>query len=169
MAGGRDARGEVDVVAHVALVGDESRPRVQPDPHPDRARRQPVRDRGGGVERNRRRREGGEELVALCIHLDPAQRSERTAHDPPVLGEGFRVAIGSQLVQELRRALDVRDQKRDGATWKVPPHRTQPGGMFWFRRSTLSGSKRLFSACSRSNASSPKAARTRSIGSSACM
>ena len=43
------------------------------------------------------------------------------------------------------------------------------GGMFWLRRRTLSGSKRPFRLCSRPNASSPKAARTRSIGSSACM
>ena len=47
--------------------------------------------------------------------------------------------------------------------------RRYSGGMFWLRWRTLSGSYRRFSACRRSNASSPNAARTRSIGSSACM
>jgi hypothetical protein len=45
----------------------------------------------------------------------------------------------------------------------------QSGGTFWFRRRTLFGSCRRFSFWRRSNVSSPKAARTRSIGSSACM
>ena len=43
------------------------------------------------------------------------------------------------------------------------------GGMFWLRRRTFSGSYRRFSAWRRSNESAPKVARTRSIGSSACM
>lgn len=49
------------------------------------------------------------------------------------------------------------------------PYGRDVGGMFWLRRRTLLGSYRRFSAWRRSNARSPTAARTRSIGSSACM
>ena len=69
----RDPSGDVDVVAHVALLGDEGRSRMQPHPHPDRARRKFVRDLRGRRKRGGRRREGDEELVALRVHLDAAR------------------------------------------------------------------------------------------------
>ena len=74
---GRNPSGEVDVVAHVALVRHERRPRVQPDADVDRARRELLRDRRCGGERARRRREGDEERIALRVDFDPVVRAGR--------------------------------------------------------------------------------------------
>ncbi len=65
-----------------------------------------------------------------------------------------------EVVAGERRRLVRAARARDGH---------QAGGTFWLKRSTLAGSYRRLTACSRSNASAPKAARTRSTGSSPCM
>ena len=115
VAGGGDARGEVDVVADVALLGDERRARVQADPHLDRARRERLGHRRGRGERPGARREGEEEGVALRVDLDPALGGARLADHAAVLGERLRVRLGAELVQQLRRALDVGEEEGDGA------------------------------------------------------
>ena len=63
------------------------------------------------------------------------------------------------------RAELARKRARLGIAVGIP----QPGGTFWLRWRTLDGSQRRLSVCKHRNASTPNAACTRSIGSSACM
>ena len=77
VAGGGDAGGAVDVAADVALLGQERRPRVQADPHLDRAGGERLGHRRRGGERARRGREGEEEGVALRVDLDAALARRR--------------------------------------------------------------------------------------------
>ena len=81
MSRGGDPRCPVDVVPDVTLVREQRRPRVQPDPNADRARRERLRHRGCGRKRTRCGREGEEERVALGVHLDPAvgRQTSRTS------------------------------------------------------------------------------------------
>ena len=72
--------------------------------------------------RSRRRREGEEEGVALRVHLDPALGGARLPDHAPVLGERLRVALGAELVQQPRRALDVGEEEGDGAGGEVVSH-----------------------------------------------
>ena len=112
----------MDVATHVPLVGYERGSRVQPDPQPNRPVRELPRDRSRGLEGARRRREGDEERVALRVHLDPALRRARLSHDPPMLREHLRIPLRAQIVQELGRALHVREEEGDGAGRKAGPH-----------------------------------------------
>jgi hypothetical protein len=50
--------------------------------------------------------------IALRVHLHAVVSSERFAQGPPMFRKRVRVRI-AQLVQQPRRALDVREQKRD--------------------------------------------------------
>src|SRR6266511_2814606 len=60
---------------------------------------------------------------ACCpVHLYPPVTLESRAQNPAVLGERVRIAI-SQLFQQLRRALDVREEERDGAGREFVPHK----------------------------------------------
>ncbi len=56
-----------------------------------------------------------EEGVALRVHLDAAVSAERLPQHAPVFDQGLVVRLGPELVQQLRRALDVREEERDGA------------------------------------------------------
>ena len=109
-----DPRRAMDVDPDVALVGDDRLARVEPHADADR----PVVERrlavGGGGERVRCARERDEERVALRVHLDAAVPRERLAQDAPVLGQQVRVPV-AVLVQQPRRAFDVREEERDGA------------------------------------------------------
>ena len=75
-----------------------------------------------GRERTGSRREGEEERVALGVHLDAALGGARLPDQAAVLGERLRVCLCAELVQELRRALDVREEERDGAGREVVAH-----------------------------------------------
>ena len=110
-----DPRGEVHVLADVALLGEAGRSRVQTDAHPDRPAASPSVISARGRERPRRGREGEEEGVALRVHLDAALRRAGRAHDPPVLGERLVVRLVPELVQQPGRALDVGEEERDRA------------------------------------------------------
>src|SRR6266540_1687341 len=66
--------------------------------------------------------EGNEECIALRVDLYPPVTLESRAQNPAVLGERVRIAI-SQLFQQLRRALDVREEERDGAGREFVPHK----------------------------------------------
>ena len=68
-------------------------------------------------------REGEEEGVALRVDLDPALGGTRLADDTPMLGQRLRVGLGAELVQQLRRPLDVGEEEGDGAGRKLRPHR----------------------------------------------
>ena len=77
-----DAGGEVDVVADVALLGQQRRPRVQADPHLDRAGGERLGHRRRRRDRARRGREREEERVALRVHLDAAVARRRPRESP---------------------------------------------------------------------------------------
>ena len=122
VAGGGDASPFVHVQADVALVRHARLARVESHPHPDRARserplrflRRCDRVRGAG--------EGDKERVALRVHLDAAVIVERGSEQAAVLVERRCVAV-AELVQQLRRALDVGEEERDDASRQIAGHR----------------------------------------------
>jgi hypothetical protein len=122
MAGRRDPGTAVDIDAHITFVREERRPRVQTDAHPDRARLQCLGQFGGGGERSGRRRKRDEERIALGIDLHAIVTGTRLSDDLPVCGKRLGVGLRSQLVQELRRPLDVGEEKRDSAGGKLLMH-----------------------------------------------
>ena len=65
-----------------------------------------------------RARERDEEGIPLRVHLVAAVGSERLAQQPLVVREHLSVAI-PQLLDEPRRALDVREEEGDCAARKV--------------------------------------------------
>jgi hypothetical protein len=126
VSGSGDPSGPVDVGAHVALLRHLRRAGV--NPHADaertpreRALRLPSCRHGLG-----RRGKGHEEGVALSVHLDPAVRGARAPQGSAVLGKRLGVPVRAEFVQRLGRALDVREQERDGAggqsAWHGPHH-----------------------------------------------
>ena len=120
---GSDPRRPVDIDTDVPLVSDVRRPGMDPDPHPDRASRQTgdrVRSR---TKRPRPCRKGDKEGVALRVDLDSPLRRKGLAHDPPVHSERLPVSLRPQLVQEPGRALNVGEEKSNGARRKVTPHK----------------------------------------------
>ena len=87
---------------------------------------------GGGCRRGfDGAREGNEERVSLCAEFDTAVRRERFAKDAVVLAEDSWPAIREAL-GEARRALDVREEQRDGARRqlhsgeRLPPQEASP-------------------------------------------
>ena len=74
------------------------------------------------MDRTWRRREGEEERVALRVDFDSPLLCARVADDAPVFGERLRVRLGAELVQQPRRALDVREEEGDGAAREIAPH-----------------------------------------------
>ena len=103
----------MDVDADVALLGDERLAGVEAYSDLDRPVQRLLclrrrRERIGGAG------EGDEEGVALRVDLDAAVGGERLAKHPPVFGESVCVGV-AELLQELRRALDVGEQEGDRA------------------------------------------------------
>ena len=124
VAYGRDPSSAVHVVSDVAFVRHERRACVQADAHMDRAGRQRLCKRSRSCERAGRRREGEEERISLGVDLDPALGRTRLSYHPTVLGECLGVRLGPERLQELRRALDVRKEERDGASREIVAHAT---------------------------------------------
>ena len=122
VAGRRDARGAMDVVADVALLGEQRRPGVEPGTHADRARGKRLRHGRGGREGARRRREREEERVALRIDLDSAAGHARLAYRPAVLGQSVGVGICAELMEQLRRPLHVGEEEGDRAGREIRAH-----------------------------------------------
>jgi len=106
---------------------------VQAYAEPDRPGSKPFGDRLRGVERSRRGREGNKEGVSLGVDLDAALGSASIPYDPPMLVEYLRVGLGAEFVEELRRALDVREQERDGANRRIAPQVQVIMRRFWQR------------------------------------
>jgi len=71
---------------------------------------------------SRCRNEGEEEGVALSVDLDAALGGACSAHGATVVGERFGVRFRAEVVQEPRRALDVREEEGDCAGRKVVAH-----------------------------------------------
>ncbi len=111
---GGDPRRPVDVDPDVALVRHERLAGVDPHAYPDRAAFERVScfcRRGNGAGGSRKR---DEERIALGVHLDTVMPRERLPQDSPVLVE--QVGISRPvLLEESGRALDVREEKGDGA------------------------------------------------------
>ena len=123
VAGCGDAGSAMDVFADVSLLRHEGRTGVQAGPHLDRPRSKRLRHRFRGGERARCRGEGEEERVALRVTLHAVVCGAGFANHPPVLGKRLRIRLGAQLVQQLRRALDVREEEGDGPGRKIGPHK----------------------------------------------
>ena len=122
VAGRGDACGSMDVVADVALVRQQRRARVQPGSHLNRARSERSRHRLGCDYGTGGCREREEEGVALRVDLDAALGSACLADRPAMLGQSFGVGIGSELVEQPRRALDVGEEERDRAGREIRAH-----------------------------------------------
>ena len=117
-----DARGEVHLLADVALVAEPRLARVQADPYLDRARGERARHLGSGGERARCRREGEEKGVSLCVDLDTAMRRAGLADHTTMLREHLVVDLVPEFLKELRRALHVGEEEGDGAAGEIVSH-----------------------------------------------
>jgi hypothetical protein len=74
-------------------------------------------------------REGVEERVALRVDLDATVAIEGLAQQAAMLGQGLRVGLGAELVQQPRRPLDVGEHEGNGPGRQVSPHgRIMPEG-----------------------------------------
>jgi hypothetical protein len=110
----------VNVHAHVPLVGDDRLAGVDAHAHADRPgfeRAASGRRRGDGIGGARK---GDEEGVALRIDLHARPSAERLTQQAPVLGEEIGVSV-AVLVKESRRAFDVGEKERYGASRELGP------------------------------------------------
>ena len=120
----RDTSRAVHVHADIPPVSQMRSAGVDAHAHPDPSRRQPGQRVRRGRQRPRRRREGDEKGVPLRVNLEPAVPPEGLPQDPAVLRQRAGIALRTQLVQQLGRALDVRKEKGDGAAGEIA-HNTQ--------------------------------------------
>ena len=123
MADGGDARALVHVEADVSLLGQPRLARVQPHPHADRPIGQAALAVRGSGDRVRRAGERDEERVTLRVDLDALVVRTRRADDPPMLVQRLPVPV-AELVQQPRRALDVREQQRHHSAREIAWHAT---------------------------------------------
>jgi hypothetical protein len=124
VSGGADPCRSVNIKPDVITVPDFRLAGVHAHAHahvhairPAMGRKRPLRTHRGG-DRVARPRERDEERVTLGVHLAAAMLVERRAQQALMLAKHLRVAI-AQPRQEPRRALDVAEQERDGATRKL--------------------------------------------------
>ena len=130
VADGRDARALVHVDPDVSLMSHPRLAGVESHPDADRPIGQAslcVRGRGGRV---RSARERHEERVALCVDLDATVGRAGRAHDPTMIVECGAVPV-AELVQQRRRALDVREEKCHHSSRELAGHRGHD--FAWFR------------------------------------
>ena len=120
VAGRADARGGVDVDPDVVVGADDAGARVDAHPHAQLAVARP-RLRCELLLGRRRRRdcavglgEDRKERVAVRRDLAAARAADRLTQQAVVLRERL-VVVGAELVQQPGRALDVREDERDGA------------------------------------------------------
>ena len=98
------------------------RPGVDPHAHADRSGRKHLLRFGSGGDCGRRGGERDEERVALRIDFDTLVTNERLTQGAAMLGQCVSVGIGTELVQEPRRALHVGEDKGDGSGRKLARH-----------------------------------------------
>ena len=122
VAGSGDAGGTMDVVADVALFCQQRGARVQPRANPDRTGRERLRHRLGGRDGAGSRREDEEKCVALRVHFDAALLSTGLPDRPAMLRQGLGVCVRAELVEQLRRSLDVGEEERDRAGREIRAH-----------------------------------------------
>jgi len=75
---------------------------------------------GCRLDRIRGAGKGAEESIALGVDLDPLVRRHRFADQPPVLGENPLIAR-AELLEQLRRPLNVSEEEGDSARGEVVP------------------------------------------------
>ena len=117
---GHDPRGAVHAEAVVPLLRHGRLGCVDAHSHAKAASRRPFLrservlavDRGGGRLLGARERE--EERVALIVDFLASVLADGRAQDLPVVGEHVSVPL-AQMLQQLRRALDVREHEGDGS------------------------------------------------------
>jgi hypothetical protein len=115
MPGRHDPRAHVHVRTQVALLCQLRRARMEANPDPDRTVGESFRCYSRRRERAACGREGNQEGIALRVDLDAAVGPERLAHDAAVLRQRLPVSVGAKLMQKLRGALHVREEKGDGS------------------------------------------------------
>ena len=120
MRSGGNPRRAVHVEADVVVTAQVPFARVEAHPHPDRVALRPALPgqsalgSDGRFQRIRGRTEDREEGVTLGADLDPLVRGKRAAHDGRVALQ-HALVLRAKPLQQARRALDVSEEKRDGA------------------------------------------------------
>ena len=119
VAGGGDPCGTVDVVADVTLLGERAAfpcgGRCEPGrPAGERLASAPPRPRAHPAPSGRRRRRR-----RPACRPRPRRARACLADHAPVLGQRLGIRLRAELVQQLRRALDVGEQEGDGAGRQV--------------------------------------------------
>ena len=114
MPGRADARRLVHVHADVALLRQQRLAGVKPHPDANRFRLERVLGLSCRGERLARVGERDEEGIALRVDLHASVRGERLPQQATVLRQRLGVLAGAELVQQARRAFDVREEKGDG-------------------------------------------------------
>jgi hypothetical protein len=107
----RDSRRAMHVHPDVALVGEVRRTRMHAHPHTNRAACQPLRRCRGRRKGPRCRRESDEERIPLRVHLHATLRGERLPQQPTMVRQRICVPFRTKLMQELCRALHVREEE----------------------------------------------------------
>ena len=125
MADRGDPCAPVDIQAHIPLLAQPRLAGVQTHAHPDRAIRKGALSVLGSRHRIRGTAERNKERIALGIHLDPVVRRERSSQTAAMLEQRVAVTI-AELLQQPRRALDIREEQRDDPHRQVPRHRKEP-------------------------------------------
>jgi hypothetical protein len=117
MAAGSDARRPMHVDADVGVLSKSGSAGVDAHSHPDLTFGQSCLGICGCAQRALCCREGDEERVALRVHLDAAMGAKCRPEDAAMLRQRLGVTLRAELVQQPRRALDVRKEEGDGAGW----------------------------------------------------
>ena len=113
VAGRGDPSGLVQLAPGVALAGQLQLTGVQAHPHLDGAWRERLLTLSSSSQRLDRIGKGIQKRVPLRVDLDAAVSGEGGAQKPAVLRERLDVAGLAQLLDQPRRALDVREQQSD--------------------------------------------------------
>jgi hypothetical protein len=117
-----DARGAMELTAHIAGLAQKDWTRVQAHAHLEPARRQLGLRVLRGSDRIVCSLEDDEERIPLDIHLHTSMLIPGFATEAVVARKELPVRLLAELVQQPRGALDVREQKGDGARRKNAPH-----------------------------------------------
>src|SRR5262245_7811859 len=105
----------MDVCSYVTFVAKVGRAGVDADADLKGSSFERLRPLARSLERAGCSGERVKERVALRIHLDTSVTHEGCTQESPVLCKGLRVHLRPELMQQLRRALDVGEEERDGA------------------------------------------------------
>jgi hypothetical protein len=111
----------VFVPAHQSLPGVKSHPNAKLYGRGPLLRGNPLLYLTGGRDGVAWTDERNEERIAFCIDFAPVVGGDLSQY-LVVLSENGRVTVSPQLMQQLRRALDVGEQERDGAGREFSPH-----------------------------------------------